>query len=107
MKTAITKYTFSRKQSGVIFSRSSSIANCQQQYQIRNNSEIEFTITFSGKNSPAKISSYKLDLKNLDFTTAKSLNDFIVEIDENKLLSQIQVEKGNNRESLLKLVLGR
>jgi len=68
------------------------------------NQKIDLVLSFGGRFSPLKSSSYKLDFSKVD---SYNFNDAFVDIDENVLSSTLQERLGSNRENLLKKFIGR
>ncbi|MET3115392.1 hypothetical protein AAKU52_003141 [Pedobacter sp. CG_S7] len=67
---------------------------------------IKFMLSFGGKLSPAKISSYTLKLKQLP-DNHKNANSLITEIEENVLFSDHQKKLGKGKETFIKDILER
>lgn len=72
---------------------------------IQNSGEITFLLQFTGKNSPTKMSEYKLVISPREELNLDQLNTKITYISENKLMSDRQGEMSKNEK--LEIILGR
>jgi len=72
---------------------------------INSNNQARLILQFGGKNSPLKQSEYliSIELKSI----GQNLNDIIVEKNENKLMSDLQIGIGITKELQLREILGR
>jgi hypothetical protein len=71
------------------------------------NNEVDLILTFGGKFSPLKTSSYKLNFKNIDWNNPLEPNYLFTMIEENILSADKGKDTGETRESSLKEILKR
>ncbi|MFN8395268.1 MAG: ATP-binding protein [Bacteroidia bacterium] len=69
--------------------------------------QVDLIVTFGGKYSPLKASSYVLDLSRIDWNQPDNPNYLFKSIDENQLFADLQSKKGATKERLLKRLLNR
>ncbi|RZT91025.1 putative DNA-binding protein [Ancylomarina subtilis] len=67
--------------------------------------EVDLLLSFGGKNSPLKTTSYKLNLANIDWNNTNNPRYLIVEKEENKTMAEKQAELGTTREDSLRNIL--
>jgi hypothetical protein len=71
------------------------------------NNKIDFLLSFGGKNSPLKTSSYTLDFSKIDWNKAIDPNYLFSTIEENVLSADKQKDLGTTREDTLIMILKR
>ncbi|QMU28116.1 AlbA family DNA-binding domain-containing protein [Adhaeribacter radiodurans] len=71
------------------------------------NYQLRLVLSFGGKKSPAKTSSYTLDLMKTDSSYPTNTTNLIIEKNENQLMAEVKRHLGTTRESTLQAVLGR
>lgn len=69
--------------------------------------KLTLLLYFGGKNSPLKVSNYKLDLSKIDWNKKENPNYLFSEINENKLISDEREKEGRKKSVTLKDLLGR
>ncbi|HUM55463.1 MAG TPA: ATP-binding protein [Bacteroidales bacterium] len=69
--------------------------------------KVKFLLSFGGKHSPLKTSSYSLDFGKIDWNKAIEPNYLFTKIEENVLSADKQKELGATREDLLRNILKR
>jgi hypothetical protein len=69
--------------------------------------EVDLLLSFGGRYSPLKVSSYRLDFKKIDWNKSFEPNYLFSEIEENSLSADKQKELGTTREDSLRTILKR
>jgi hypothetical protein len=71
------------------------------------NNEVHLVLSFGGKYSPLKVSTYKMDFNKIIWDSRKEPNYLFSYIEENSLPADKQKDLGTTRESILKEILKR
>lgn len=71
------------------------------------NNRVDLILSFGGKNSPLKVSTYELDFSKIDWSRIADPNYLFSGIEENAFPSEKQQELGATRETTLRTILKR